>query len=95
MTHVELDDVGDLRFIFAECDTDVVVYRLDNGAEVEFCEDECVGFVLPNFERQLNCGKINDVSLTNINIEGTNILFDINVNGQNIQGKVDFSSLKK
>lgn len=95
MTQVKLDNIGDLHFIFKECNDNVIVYTLDNGAEIEFCNDECVGFVLPNFERQLNYGPINNVSLSNINIQDTDILFDINVDGQNIKGKVDFSSLKK
>lgn len=95
MTHVQMDN-GDLHFIFKKYeDKTPLIYKLDNGGELEFIDDEFVGLVLPNFEQQLNRGHINDIKLENIHLENDDVVFNIVVNGQNIAGKVNLSSLDR
>lgn len=61
---------GDLYIIFQENKDDALVsYRLDNGAEIDFYNDELVQFVLPNFEAQLNQGILSDVPIEYVDTE--------------------------
>ena len=96
MTQVQINETGDLYFIFKEYadDNPVTTYTLDNGGELEFINDECVSLVLPNFERQLNHGKINTVLLNDINLQDDTVFFNITVDGQDINGRINLSSLK-
>lgn len=93
MTQVEIDN-GDLRFIFNKYqDETPMIYRLDNGGELEFIDDECVGLVLPNFEQQLNRGIINDIELENSTLSDDDFIFNLIIDGQNITGRINLSSL--
>lgn len=92
MTQVKICN-GDLHFIFKECDDVVTVHKLDNGAELDFFNDECISLILPNFQQQIRCNNIDDIELSNIELQNDDFLFSIIVNGQNINGKVNLSSL--
>lgn len=95
MIQVNIDEAGNLRFTFKEVDDDsAVIYKLLNAGEVEFVNDECVGLELLDFERQLNRGKINDVSLVDAQLYNDDFVFNIDVDGQTINGKVSMASLK-
>lgn len=99
MPIAKIDNNGDLDIIFNEekFKEDVLVtYKLDNGAEVDFYGDEIVALILPNFEAQLGRGSLLglDISLNDIQMQGNDILFNLNIQGQNINGKIDCSSLK-
>ena len=96
MVQARLNDAGDLLFIFKEgYDEDlVVVYRLDNGAEVEFIDDECVAVVLPSFVARLNRGDINSVELESFDIIDDVAHFNLDIGGQVVNGRISFASLK-
>lgn len=89
---------GDLHIIFSEKNDDdvVVVEKLDNGAELEFVDDNLVTLILPNFEAQLGRGPLSglEINLKNVHMDNDTILFNIDVEGQSINGKVDCSSIK-
>ena len=95
MTQVEINDSGDLHFIFKEVNDVVTTVKLDNGGELDFYEDECVALILPNFRQQLNYPIINTLELENIMLQNDDVLFTIVINGQNINGKIHISSLHK
>ena len=92
MTQVEIDN-GDLRFIFNKYTGTPIVYRLDNGGELEFVDEECVGLVLPNFEQQLNRGTINNIELEDSSLNNDDFIFNLIIDGQNITGRINLSSL--
>lgn len=99
MPIAKINDNGDLCIIFNEDKFNedfLIVFRLDNGAELNFYDDEIVALILPNFESQLGRGPLLglDISLDNITMQGDDILFNLNIQGQNINGKIDCSSIK-
>ena len=96
MKQAKLNDAGDLFFIFKEeYDKDtVVVYQLDNGAEVEFVDDECVAVVLPSFVAKLNRGDIQSVELESFDIIDDVAHFNLDIGGQVVNGRISFASLK-
>ena len=94
MTQVKITDNGDLHFIFKEVDDDIVTtIKLDNGGEFEFYNDECVSLILPNFKQQLHYNIIDSVKLQDIKLQDYDVLFTVVINGQNINGKINISSL--
>lgn len=87
---------GDLYIIFQDTKSDVLVsYRLDNGAEFDFHNDELVQLVLPNFENQLNRGSLSDVDieLVDIKIENNKITLSIKIINDTINISLDCSSI--
>lgn len=96
MVQAKLNDIGDLFFIFKEeYDRDlVVVYQLDNGAEVEFINDECVAIVLPSFVAKLNRGDIQSVELESFDIIDDVVYFNLDIGGQVVNGRISFASLQ-
>lgn len=96
MKQAKLNDAGDLFFIFKEeYNKDaVVVYQLDNGAEVEFIDDECVAVVLPSFVAKLNRGDIQSVELESFDIIDDVAYFNLDIGGQVVNGRISFASLK-
>lgn len=96
MVQAKLNDIGDLFFIFKEeYDRDlVVVYQLDNGAEVEFINDECVAIVLPSFVAKLNRGDIQSVELESFDIIDDAVHFNLDIGGQVVNGRISFASLQ-
>lgn len=96
MTQVKITKTGDLRFIFKKINDDdiITVQQLTNGAQFEFVNNDCVALELLNFEHQLNRGKIDSIELLDIKLEDTDFVFNVVVDGQKVQGKVDLSSLK-
>ena len=84
MKQAKLNDTGDLFFIFEEgYDKDeVVVYQLDNGAEIEFIDGECVAVVLPSFVAKLNRGNIQSVELESFDIIDDIAHFNLDIGGQ-------------
>lgn len=95
-----IDKNGDLNIVFnkEKFKEDVLTaYKLNNGAEVNFYGDEIVALILPNFEAQLGRGSLLglDISLNDIQMKDDDILFNLDIHGQNINGKIDCSSLKK
>ncbi len=92
MTQVKIYN-GDLHFIFKECNDTVIVHKLDNGAEVDFFNGECVSLILPNFKQQIKYGHIDNIKLDNMELQDNDFLFTIIVNGQSVNGKVNLSSL--
>lgn len=87
---------GDLYIIFQDTKSDVLVsYRLDNGAEFDFHNDELVQLVLPNFESQLNRGSLSDVDieLVDIKIENNKITLSIKIINDTINISLDCSSI--
>lgn len=95
MTQVSIDN-GDLKFIFKEIDeSQSVIYKLDNGAEVEFYNDDFVSLILPNFQQQLGHQHINSIELEDICLRNEDVLFTVVINEQQkINGKVNISSLQ-
>lgn len=93
MVQVQIDN-GDLRFIFKEYgDVTPIIYTLDNGGELEFVDDDFVALVLPRFEQQLNLGYIEDIDLKHMSLVNDDFVFNLTVNGQDINGRVNISSL--
>lgn len=100
MTTAMIDNNGDLNIIFnkEKFKEDVLIaYKLNNGAEVNFYGDEIVSLILPNFEAQLGRGSLLglEILLNDIKMQDNNILFNLDIQGHNINGKIDCSSLKK
>lgn len=96
MKQAKLNDAGDLFFIFKEeyDNNSVVVYQLDNGAEVEFVDDECVAIVLPSFVAKLNRGDIQSVELESFDMIDDVGYFNLDIGGQTVNGRISFASLK-
>lgn len=99
MTTAMIDKNGDLNIVFnkEKFQEDVLIaYKLNNGAEVNFYGDEIVSLILPNFEAQLGRGSLLglDISLNDIKMQNNDILFNLDIQGQNINGKIDCSSLR-
>lgn len=87
---------GNLHIVFNDSDEPAVVYKLDNGAELEFNNDTLSALILPNFERQLNIGDLSniDIALLDIQMQDSVILFTLDIQGQHINGRVDCSSMQ-
>lgn len=93
---VDVNDLGNLYFTFKEHDEDVViVYKILQAGEVEFLNDECVGLELFDFERQINRGKITDVSIRKTEFKNDTFVFHIDVDGQTVNGRINLASLKE
>lgn len=89
---------GNLHIIFNDKieNQSAIVYKLDNGAELEFVDDELVTLILPNFEQQLGIGSLTEIpiDLKNIQMDNNFILFTLDIQGQNINGRIDCASIK-
>lgn len=89
---------GNLHIIFNNKieNQSAIVYKLDNGAELEFVDDELVTLILPNFEQQLGIGSLTEIpiDLKNIQMDNNFILFTLDIQGQNINGRIDCASIK-
>lgn len=88
---------GDLYIIFKQHDNDVLVsYRLDNGAEFDFLDDELVQLVLPNFERQLNRGSLSDINmeLLETHFDGMKLTLPLKIINDTINISLDCSSME-
>lgn len=95
MSQVKVID-GDLYIIFKEVKNEVLItYRLNNGAEFNFLDDELVQIVLPNFERQLNRGPLSEVymKLLDKKIDGTKIILPLKIINDTINISLDCSSV--
>lgn len=88
---------GDLYIIFKENKNDVLIsYRLDNGAEFDFFNNELIQLVLPNFERQLNRGPLSDVDmeLLDVQFDGTKLILPLKIVNDTINISLDCSSIE-
>lgn len=88
---------GDLYIIFKENKNDVLIsYRLDNGAEFDFFNNELIQLVLPNFERQLNRGPLSDVDmeLLDVQFDGTKLILPLKIINDTINISLDCSSIE-
>lgn len=91
-----VNDVGNLHFVFKECDDNVVVvHRILNAGEVEFLDDDCVGIELFDFERQINRGKIQNVGIRRAEIREDTFVFHVDVDGQAVNGRLNLTPLKE
>lgn len=89
---------GDLYIIFQEVDGVLTSYKLDNGAEVDFYNDNIVQIVLPNFENQLGRGKLDNVPMELVNtelIDDNHVKLSIKIINDTINITLDFSSIEK
>lgn len=90
---------GNLHIIFNDKIENqfAIVYKLDNGAELEFVDNELVALILPNFEQQLGIGSLAEIpiDLKNIKMDNNLILFTLDIQGQNINGRIDCTSIKQ
>lgn len=97
MNQVEIIN-GDLYLIFNESNkkSPIIVEKLDNGAELNFIDDKLSSLMLPNFEQQLGQGSLSglEIKLTDVHMDDFTILFTLNIDGRNINGKIDCSSIK-
>lgn len=88
---------GDLYIIIKEIDDNVTLisYKLDNGAELDFYNDELVQLVLPNFEAQLNRGSLLGLSidLVDMQINNEKIILSIKIINDTINITLDCSSI--
>lgn len=88
---------GDLYIVFKENKNDVLIsYRLDNGAEFDFFNNELIQLVLPNFERQLNRGPLSDVDmeLLDVQFDGTKLILPLKIVNDTINISLDCSSIE-
>lgn len=88
---------GDLYIIFKENKNDVLIsYRLHNGAEFDFFNNELIQLVLPNFERQLNRGPLSDVDmeLLDVQFDGTKLILPLKIVNDTINISLDCSSME-
>jgi hypothetical protein len=95
MTEVKVIN-GDLYIIFNKNEDDVLVsYRLSNGAEFDFYEDELVQLILPNFEAQLNRGQLSNLSIDYVGAQFDDYIITlfIKIVEDTINIKLDASSL--
>ena len=97
MSQVKINMNGDLYVIIKEIDEDatLVSYRLSNGAELDFYNDELVQLVLPNFEAQLNRGSLLGLSidLVDMKINDKKIILSIKIINDVINITLDCSSI--
>ncbi len=97
MSHVQVCN-GDLYVIFKEVDNDTLItYKLDNGAEIDFFDDDLVQIILPHFEEQLNRGCLSDLSIDLINTQliDEKIILSIKIIEDTINITLDCSSISK
>lgn len=88
---------GDLYIIFKENKNDVLTsYRLHNGAEFDFFNNELIQLVLPNFEKQLNRGPLSDVDmeLLDVQFNGTKLILPLKIVNDTINISLDCSSME-
>ena len=88
---------GDLYIIFKENKNDVLIsYKLYNGAEFDFFNNELIQLVLPNFERQLNRGPLSDVDmeLLDVQFNGTKLILPLKIVNDTINISLDCSSME-
>ena len=97
MTQANIDMNGDLYIIFKKENIDDVLtsYKLNNGAEFDFYNDELVQLILPNFEAQLNRGSLLGLSIEvlDIKIEDTKLILPIQIMNDVINIKLDCESI--
>ena len=89
---------GDLYIIFKENDDNILIsYKLNNGAEFDFLDDELVQLVLPNFERQLNRGSLSNVhmELLDVQFDGTKLILPLKIVNDTINISLDCSSMER
>lgn len=97
MTQCKLNN-NDLNIIFIESDEVPTVYRLDNGAEIEFINDNVSMIVLPNLTQQIPFSPINDtdISLNSIKeIDKDLVEIQLIIQDKNMNIKLDISSLNR
>lgn len=97
MTQANIDSNGDLHIIFNEKSDDIVTtYKLDNGAELDFINEDLIELILPNFEMQLGRGSLLGLEITvnDVSLDDMTILFSLDIQGNTINGRVDCSSLE-
>ena len=96
MSQVKVED-SDLYIIFKEISDDSVLqtYRLDNGAEFDFYNDELIQLILPNFETQLNRGSLLglDIDLVNVDFDDAKLSLAIKIMNDTITIHLDCSSI--
>ena len=93
---------GDLYIIFQECQDDPLMsYKLDNGAEIDFfyndsMEYELSQLILPNFEAQVNRGKLDSVPMELVNTQLTDdkVTLSIKILNDTINITLDYSSIQ-
>lgn len=93
---------GDLYIIFQECKDDTLMsYKLDNGAEIDFfyndsMEYELSQLILPNFEAQVNRGKLDSVPMELVNTQLTDdkVTLSIKILNDTINITLDYSSIQ-
>lgn len=96
MSQIKVEN-GDLYIIFNENKDDVLVsYKLDNGAEFDFFNNELIQLVLPNFEKQLNRGPLSDVDmeLLDVQFNGTKLILPLKIVNDTINISLDCSSME-
>ena len=88
---------GDLYIIYSDIDdtTSLISYRLDNGAEFDFDNDDFIQLILPNFESQLNRGVLENVpiDLIDVVIDDTKMILSLEIFGDTINISLDCSSI--
>lgn len=97
MTQCKLNN-NDLNIIFIESDEVPIVYRLDNGAEIEFINDSVSMIVLPNLTQQIPFSPISDtdISLNSIKeIDEDLVEIQLIIQDKNMNIKLDISSLNR
>lgn len=96
MTQVKVKN-GDLYIIYKDIDdvTPLISYRLDNGAELDFNNNDLIQIVLPNFESQLNRGSLENIpiELVETKIDGTRMIFSIEIFNDTLNISLDYSSI--
>lgn len=89
---------GDLYIILQEVKDDVLVsYKLDNGAEMDFIDDELVQIILPNFESQLGRGALDSVPIKLLNsqfVDDSKLILSIQIINDSINITLDCSSIQ-
>jgi hypothetical protein len=86
---------NDLYIIFNEIDDVLISYKLDNGAEFDFYNNELAQIVLPNFESQLNRGSLENVPIELVDtvIDDKKIKLSIKILNDTINISLDCSSI--
>ena len=97
MTQCKINN-DDLSIVFFDSDDVPIVYRLDNGAEIELIDDEISMIVLPNFIQQIPFQPLNeeDIELGDIiEIDKDLLQIQLHIQDKNINIKLDISSLDR